>query len=222
MKILITAGGTSEPIDQVRILTNRSTGHTGAELARLLATHGHQITLLRAVTAEAVPEIKQLLFDSFDSLDFTLQTLLAQEKFDLIMHAAAVSDYRLDRVEINGETVAEQPPKLPSGAQITLRLIPTHKIIDRLLSYAQTYRPLVIGFKLTSHATEEQARQAAARVQADWVLHNDTLDIQAGKRIFTVYKQGEKKQCLHGLLAVADWVNSLSVPNAKIPVGQIA
>ena len=219
MKILITAGGTSEPIDQVRILTNRSTGHTGAELARLLRAQGHQITLLRATAAEAVPEIKQLLFDSFDSLDFTLQTLLAQEKFDLIIHAAAVSDYRLDHVEINGKTVVGQLPKLPSGAPITLRLIPTHKIIDRLLVYSQPHRPCVIGFKLTSHATEEQARQAAARVQADWVLHNETLDIQAGKRIFTVYRHGEKKQCLHGLPAVADWVNRLPVPNAKIPVG---
>ena len=215
MKILITAGGTNEPIDQVRVLTNRSTGHTGAELARLLAARGHQLTLLRATTAEAVPEIKQLLFDSFDGLDVTLQTLLAREKFNLIVHAAAVSDYRLARVEINGETVAGQLSKLPSGAQLTLRLSPTHKIIDRLVEYARPHRPCVIGFKLTCHATDAQARQAAARVSADWVLHNDTLDIQEGKRIFTVYRCGEKKQCLHGLPAVADWLDGLFVPNAK-------
>lgn len=213
MKFLITAGGTAEPIDAVRVLSNLSTGHTGAQLAKQLAGRGHQVILLRSVRAEPAQHagVCEVLFDTFESLDRALQNILAAEKIDWIIQAAAVSDYRVSGIEIEGKIYSSVPAKLPSGRALCLHLSPTYKIIDRLPTYARENRPGIIGFKLTAQATALQAQQAAARVRADWVVQNDTADLRAGKRIFTLYQQGQKNLCLDGIPALADWIDGLSV-----------
>ena len=209
MKILITSGGTAEPVDGVRFLTNFSTGHTGAVLARNLQQMGHQVTLLRAARAEAAPEAEERLFTDFYSLDQTLKKILACEDFDLVVQAAAVGDFAVESVQINGQNFApDQLPKIPSGLSVRLLLKPTHKIIDRIACYARR-RPVVVGFKLTNGLSQPAAQEAASRVQADWVVQNDLTDIRAGKRIFTLYRNGQKIQQIKGLDSLAQWLGTL-------------
>lgn len=209
MKILITSGGTAEPVDGVRFLTNFSTGHTGAVLARRLQQMGHKVTLLRSARAEAAPKAEELLFSDFYSLDQTLKKILAREDFDLVVQAAAVGDFAVESVQINGQDfVPAQLPKIPSGVSVRLLLKPTHKIIDRLISYARN-RPVVVGFKLTNGLSQTAAQEAAARVQANWVVQNDLTDIQAGKRIFTLYCNGQRIQQINGVDSLAQWLGAL-------------
>src|SRR5688500_5204993 len=104
MKILITSGGTREPIDQVRFITNFSTGKTGALLTDYFCETGHEVTQFfgegsmvsrRAATKQS--------YSSFQDLDQKLRALLKSENFDAIIHLAAVSDYSVSDVEFEGK-----------------------------------------------------------------------------------------------------------------------
>lgn len=209
MKFLITSGGTVEPIDAVRVLTNISSGHTGAVLATYLLQKNHDVTLLRSIHAEPVPKTENIVFDSFKSLDAALRALLAHENFDVIIHAAAVSDFTVDKISQQGKeiSVADQQ-KIKSGLPLVLYLKPTFKVIDRLLQYASN-RPTVVGFKLTSGANPDQVKEAVLKVKADWVVHNDMTDIRARRRIFTIYQQGTAKKHLSSVEELAAWLSDL-------------
>lgn len=216
MNVLVTSGGTAEPVDGVRFLTNFSTGHTAAVLARELQKAGHTVHLLRARRAENVPEVEQSFFTDFRSLDEALRALLAQRDFDLIVHAAAVADFAVESVQIDGrDFVPAQLAKIHGASEVRLLLKPTYKIIDRLPSYARR-RPLIVGFKLTNGASAVQAQQAAARVCADWVVQNDLKDIQSGRRIFSLYWQGQKMQEIEGTVALAAWLGQLTAAEDEI------
>ena len=206
MRVLITSGGTAEAVDGVRCLSNFSTGHTGAVLARELKALGAEVLLLRAEKAESATDIAQELFSDFKSLDEALRRLLAGEAFDMVIHAAAVADFTVERVEIDGRFfLPAQLPKISSGAAVSLHLKPTYKIIDRLPAYASN-RPLIVGFKLTNGATQAQAAQAAAKVTADCVVQNDLADIREGKRLFTLYRGGQKGRQIEGTEALAKYL----------------
>lgn len=174
MKVLITAGGTREPIDRVRYLSNGSTGKTGAALADALNKLGHQVHLLRgtgAVTPQASPP--GTVFTSAENLETQMHTLLARGDFEAVIMAAAVADYRPDHVHAG---------KLDSAADsIALKLVRVPKILPRLRGFSP--RPLrVIGFKLTAGADASARRAAVARQFAeggvDAVVHNDLAEIQ--------------------------------------------
>ena len=176
MRILITSGATREPIDAVRFLSNVSTGRTGALIADALTRHGHTVTLLHGVTAVRSPHAAVSgTFDSTADLQARLQRLLGTGDFDAVIHAAAVSDYRPD---------TSHSGKLSSYAnELTLRLVPTPKLLPALKSYAP--RPLrVIGFKLTAGADEAARRTAVEKLFAagtvDAVIHNDMDDLATG------------------------------------------
>ena len=99
MKILITAGGTSEKIDEVRYITNHATGGLGAMLAQaFLNDAAHEITYLHGRNA-LLPSGEGLTLVPIDSVNHLLKTmtqLLATEKFDVVIHSMAVSDYQLN------------------------------------------------------------------------------------------------------------------------------
>ncbi len=93
-RILITAGGTREPIDSVRYIGNTSSGRTASRLADELTQAGHRVTWLGADDA-VMPRLScdMQRFCSFADLALQLQTLLAADDYDMVIHAAAVSDF---------------------------------------------------------------------------------------------------------------------------------
>jgi phosphopantothenoylcysteine synthetase/decarboxylase len=175
MKILVTAGATREPIDAVRFLSNVSTGATGAALADELARRGHAVTVLKGTGAVPPKNVSDVeTFSSSEDLLRRLQTRLSGGDFAAVVMAAAVADYRPNKV-LDG--------KMPSDAEErTLRLVRNEKILPRLQSFAA--RPLrVVGFKLTVGADAE-ARRAAVSAQfaaggVDAVVHNDLVEIRS-------------------------------------------
>lgn len=97
MNVLITAGGTSERIDQVRHLMNRSTGRLGKALAEYFSTFSEcQITYVHGKNA-VLPALENHTFypiESVGDLEKTLKKLLSDNHYDIIIHAMAVSDYQ--------------------------------------------------------------------------------------------------------------------------------
>jgi phosphopantothenoylcysteine decarboxylase/phosphopantothenate--cysteine ligase len=179
LRILVTSGGTAEPIDGVRVLTNTSTGRTGAGLASYLTGRGHEVILLRARSAVKAGAVsREELFSTFAELDTALKRLLGGEHFDAVIHAAAVSDFGIESVVTDG---VAQPPggvKLESAsAPVTLRLRPLPKLVDSLRADSRNPRVTVVAFKLTTDAKPAAVNAAVEalmqRSGADLVVHND-------------------------------------------------
>ncbi len=178
LRVLVTGGGTTEPIDGVRVLSNTSTGATSALMAGHFARCGHAVTLLRARSAVgAEAGVRDETFGTFAELDAALTRLLGGEDFDAVIHAAAVSDFAVDAILVDG---VAQPPgvaKLGSDAAPTLRLRRNPKLLDTLRARSRNGAVRVVAFKLTRGATVAQAHEAVAtlfaRSAVDFVVHND-------------------------------------------------
>lgn len=188
LRLLVTSGGTSEPIDAVRVLTNVSTGRTGAGLAAAWSRSGHRVTLLRARTAApAEGPCREETFGSCADLDAALGRLLQGEEFDAVVHAAAVSDFSVESVVAGGRVQAPGAGKLESEGAPVLRLRRNPKLIDGLRARSRNPRIRIVGFKLTAGAEPSAARAAVAalfaRARPDWVVHND-LARRAGSEAF--------------------------------------
>jgi phosphopantothenoylcysteine decarboxylase/phosphopantothenate--cysteine ligase len=160
----------------VRVITNTSTGGTGALLAEHFAACGHDVVLLRAHTARPA-RCREETYGTFAELDAALGRLLGSETFEVVVHAAAVSDFAVEAVEVGG--VERQPGqgKLGSDTAPTIRLKRNPKLLDTLRARSRNPAVCVVAFKLTQGADEEGARVAVGRLLAvggaDFVVHND-------------------------------------------------
>ncbi len=215
MTILITSGATREPIDDVRFLSNVSTGSTGARIAEALASRGHAVTVLRGENAVMPRDVNEVLtFGSTADLETKLKAQLGTGRFDVVIQCAAVSDYRPDTVTDG---------KLSSYAdELTIRLVPTPKLLPALKSHAPNALK-VIGFKLTSGADADGRTAAVAKVFAsgtvDVVIQNDLKEMAASgdDRPFRAYRAGQPEpELLAGLEALIDWFDSALAPAGKI------
>lgn len=178
LRVLVTGGGTTEPIDGVRVLSNTSTGATSALIAGHFARCGHEVTLLRARSAvRAEAGTRDETFGTFAELDAALTRLLRGADFDAVIHAAAVSDFAVDAIVVDGVSHPPGGAKLGSDAAPTLRLRRNPKLLDTLRARSRNGSLRVVAFKLTRGATVAQTHEAVAtlfaRSAVDFVVHND-------------------------------------------------
>ncbi len=167
MRVIVTAGGTREAIDDVRFLTNVSTGRFGYELASAFHLRGCDVVLLApeemrdrrwyALPFDPVPYV------GVHDLAERLHAAIAARRPDAILMAAAVSDY----------VVADRAPgKLSSEAEeLTLRLVRAPKILAGLRERCGE-ATFLAGFKLLSGVPEEELRRVA-----EAQTRRDRLDI---------------------------------------------
>ena len=123
-------------------------------------------------------------YDTFDDLEALLTKTLTSGFYDVIVHLAAVSDFVVANVAESG--------KLPSGAETTLQLVPTKK----LLKFIREKMPssTIVGFKLTSSASAPESLSAVRKVfenGADYVVHNDQTTITDDGHVFSLYNNDE-------------------------------
>jgi len=178
LRVLITSGGTAEPVDGVRVLTNTSTGATGAGLADHFARCGHEVVLLRARSAVAAgAALRTEIFGSFAELDAALTRLLGEENFDVVIHAAAVSDFGIAAIVVDGVRQPLGAAKLDSRAGLALELKLQPKLVNALRARSRNPALAVVAFKLTNGSTPTAAASAVQTLrdaaQADFVVHND-------------------------------------------------
>lgn len=200
-RVLVTAGGTREPIDAVRHIGNRSSGSTAARMADTLAGMGHAVTWLGAASAIRPEKSLQMeTFETFSDLDQSLQRLLGEQHYDLVVHAAAVSDFRVDN-DASGQG------KLDSANALTLRLVPNPKLLHGLKAHSLNPDLKVVGFKLTVGANRDAAAGAVARQFArgavDAVVHNDLELMQPGRHPMWLFLPGQAPVEYEGPAAMA-------------------
>jgi phosphopantothenoylcysteine decarboxylase/phosphopantothenate--cysteine ligase len=167
MRCIVTAGPTYEPLDQVRRLTNHSTGRLGSELTNHLAASGHEVTLLIGQQATWRGERDAARVETFtttDNLRLRLRAL-ADEGWDAVFHAAAVSDFTFGKAfsrDAKGALHEVQSGKFSTrGEPILVELLPTSKIIAELRGWFP--RATIIGWKYEVDGTREETIEKASR-----------------------------------------------------------
>jgi phosphopantothenoylcysteine decarboxylase/phosphopantothenate--cysteine ligase len=169
---IVTAGPAYEPLDDVRRLTNFSTGRLGTELANYLAARGHNVLLLLGEQATYAGERRAQRVESFSTtadLHGKLKALAAK-KADAIFHAAAVSDFSFGRVF--APDAANKLVEIKSAKKISTRqgkllveLLPTSKIIAELRGWFP--RAKIVGWKFEADGSHADAVAAARRQLAE-------------------------------------------------------
>lgn len=167
MKCLVTAGPTYEPLDEVRRLTNFSTGRLGTELAEFLDRQGHEVILLRGYYStwpEPRAGFRRLTFTTTDSLRRLLCDLAALTA-GAVFHAAAVNDFSFGRVwerSAGGQLVELQAAKLGTRAGTLLaELVPAPKLITELRGWFP--KAFLAGWKYELDGTQPEAIAKAAQ-----------------------------------------------------------
>ncbi len=192
-KVIVTAGGTQEPLDPVRVLTNRSSGRQGYALAQAALDAGAQVTLITTPTALTPPVGAQVIGveTAKQMLDCVLQE--AQDSHALIM-AAAVADFR-------PKHQAQDKIKKESGVP-QIELEGTEDILKSVSSQrlsAQRERPLVIvGFAAESRDLLENATVKLKSKGLDFIAANDISAGDAGfavetNRVTLLFADGRKE-----------------------------
>jgi len=200
MNCLVTAGPTIEPLDQVRRLTNRSTGRLGCALAAYLAEHGHRVTLLLAEQAIALPagNLPQVLrFETTADLRALLEKL-AGASIQAVFHAAAVSDFRFRRVWTgppDGPRTEVRAGKIPTAHDsLWAELTPTPKLIAHLRAWFP--HAWLVGWKYEVDGGRaqviEQARRQITTYRTDLCVANGPA---YGQGFGVVQAHGEVRHC---------------------------
>ncbi|MBF0593337.1 MAG: hypothetical protein HQL22_00045 [Candidatus Omnitrophica bacterium] len=154
-RILITSGPTSVPIDDMRVITNRSTGEMGRLLAAVFVKVGANVTLLEGAVTTALPlpsavQLKKFYF--YDELAIALKNEVLKA-YDIVVHAAAVSDFSLKKI-FKG--------KIDSHDQKLLALKPTVKLIGLIKKFAPA--TCLVGFKFETDIVKKSTLQKAKRL----------------------------------------------------------
>lgn len=180
MKCVVTAGPTYEPLDEVRRLTNFSTGRLGSELASALTAAGHEVTLLVGQLATWRGERHAAQVETFTTTASLREKLaaLAGSGIGAVFHAAAVSDFAFGQVWVRGEGGELQSV---TGGKLSTRqgrllaeLVPTPKVIAALRGWFPDAR--LAGWKYevdggTNHACA-LARQQLSECRTDVCVVN--------------------------------------------------
>lgn len=172
-KILITAGGTRQAIDQMRFITNRSTGMLGYSLAATAAFWGADVTLVSTMPlAVNNPEIKHIIsVDSAEEMQRVVQSQIVD--YDYLFMAAAVSDFTC---ELSGE-------KIKRADRYQLNLIGTPDILKSIAHLKA--EKIFVGFCLEDENLIEVAYQKLKEKKLDYIIANTSKTI--GKSIRSVH-----------------------------------
>ena len=202
-KIIVTAGGTSEPIDEIRAITNKSTGLLGSKIAKAFCLRDDVEKVYYVCGKGAVrPEddkIEEMPIQSTMDLLNAMKNLTSREDIDIIIHSMAVSDYttasfvsleEMLRLLAEGdcETVEEVAAllekedfrkkynKLPSSIDDPIIML---KQTPKVLSLLRDLAPdaVIVGFKLLDHVSHEELMKVAEnqinKNRTDFCLAND-------------------------------------------------
>ena len=186
-KVLVTAGGTEEPLDPVRFLGNRSTGRMGYAIAEAAARRGAETILVtgptgldipagvRAIKVRSAREMEQAVLEEYDSTD-------------VVIKAAAVADYRPK------ETSSQKIKK--SDGELTLTLVRNPDILYELGQRKK--HQILVGFAAETNDLEAYAKKKLEKKNLDFIVANDVSAKDAGfgtdtNRVQIFYRDGREE-----------------------------
>jgi phosphopantothenoylcysteine decarboxylase/phosphopantothenate--cysteine ligase len=167
--VVVSAGGTREPIDPVRYLGNRSSGRMGNAIAVAATERGAIVTLVTTVAAPDDPSISVVRVDTAEEMRAAVRAALPGAA--LLVMAAAVADYRAGEVAMR---------KLKKRASLTLELIPTVDILGSLAGDPVRDGVLVVGFAAETDDITTNAARKLADKQLDLIVLNDVSRTDIG------------------------------------------
>ena len=187
-RVLVSAGGTREPLDAVRFLGNRSSGRMGVALAEVSRKRGANVTLLAANLAVPLPPGVEVV--ETPTAQAMLEAALARRDADLVLMAAAVADYRPT------EHVHAKRPKDDRSWRIELE--PTADVLHSL-GEGRTNGQVLVGFAAeTGPEGLARAREKLNRKRVDLVVYNDVARDDIGfdsgdNEVVLVTASGERR-----------------------------
>jgi phosphopantothenoylcysteine decarboxylase / phosphopantothenate---cysteine ligase len=186
MRVLITAGPTREYIDDIRYISNESSGIMGLALAQEAIKRGFEVTLVLGPTS-ITPMYGVKVIPVVSAQEMTEKTLKELEGgYDLLISAAAIADYTIEKVK----------GKIRSRGEMTLKLTPTKKLIEEARKRHPKLR--IVAFKAECGGSTKELLAAAKRVKAhaDMVVLNDVSRSIFGSQDTEVYIICDDVKCV--------------------------
>jgi phosphopantothenoylcysteine decarboxylase/phosphopantothenate--cysteine ligase len=178
-KVLVTSGGTTEPIDDVRSITNFSTGQTGYTVAAALAKLGHEVTLVQSRLSHFQlhhePNTRAVAYTTTSEFADAVKKELHSDSYDAIIHAAAVADYHVEKT----------PGKIQSNEPFSLKLIPNEKVLKSVRGWSKNPQLKVISFKLTSNHSDTKLDS----YDSEWIIHNELKDVKGAQHGGVIFQK---------------------------------
>jgi phosphopantothenoylcysteine decarboxylase / phosphopantothenate---cysteine ligase len=171
--IVVSAGGTAEPIDPVRFIGNRSTGRMGAAVAQAALDRGARVTIVAGRTEVPLPPDARLVrAETTAAMRDSVLAAVVGDAADALVMAAAVADFRPVRVA---------DTKLTRDGALTLELEPTTDILAEVGQRAAGLdpRPYVVGFAAETGSLQRIADKLR-RKGADLIVANDVAEPGSG------------------------------------------
>jgi len=192
LRVLVTAGGTAEPIDAVRSVTNRSSGKMGFAIAGEAARRGAEVVLVAGVTSLPAP-LGVRRVDVRSALEMRDAVLAEFDGASIVIKAAAVADFRPSEVserKLKKEELAE-------GESMTLEFVQNPDILEEIS--ARKGDRTVVGFAAESHDVVAAAKRKLARKGCDLIVANDISRSDAGfdvdeNAVLFVWPSGEVEE----------------------------
>ncbi|WP_019205826.1 bifunctional phosphopantothenoylcysteine decarboxylase/phosphopantothenate--cysteine ligase CoaBC [Limosilactobacillus ingluviei] len=171
--LLVTAGGTREPLDPVRYIGNRSSGKMGVAIVKAALAAGAKVTLIAGTVQVALPTHPRL---TVQRVTTTAEMLAAaQDAFptvDAVVMAAAVADFR-------PATVSDQKIKKQAGQEaFTVQLVKNPDILATLGAKKTTQ--VIMGFAAETNDLLAHAKEKLAKKHADYIVANDVSQAGSG------------------------------------------
>ena len=166
--ILITAGGTREPIDPVRFLGNRSSGKMGLALAEAAVARGAKVILVTAALGEVALAWEVVRVGAAAEMQAAVMENLPRAT--VVVMAAAVADYRVADVA---------PQKLKKAGTLTLELVRNEDILQRVVAERRA-GTVVIGFAAETEHVLEEGRRKLREKRVDAIVANDVSRADSG------------------------------------------
>ena len=171
--IVVSAGGTAEPIDPVRFIGNRSTGKMGAAIAEAALARGARVTVVAGRVEVALPAAATVVHaETTAAMRAAVLEAVLDRRADALVMAAAVADFRPRRAA---------DTKLVRGGSLTLELEPTEDILAEVGARARDLRPrpVIVGFAAETGSLD-RAPDKLRRKGADLLVANDVAEPGSG------------------------------------------
>ena len=195
LNVVVTSGGTREYLDEVRVLTNISTGKLGARIATVFMKHGHDVTYVAPKSAVEPDDVdyNRIKVTNVKSLMDAMEMLVP--KADVVIHSMAVSDFTFDLKEA---TKISSDSAEAFVEHIRKTITKTPKVIANF----RTWNPkaILVGFKFTVGKTSKELMEIANKLMAD-----NSLDMVFANDKTQMQKEGEHV----GTLLMKDWSEKL-------------
>ena len=169
LKALVTAGPTSEYIDPVRFITNKSSGKQGYEIAKCLRDNGFDTTLISGKTS--IKPLDGVNFVSVETAEEMFKESLNNLPTDVAIFSAAVSDFKVKNYKST---------KIKKNEEFNLELEKNIDILNHISNHNSLRPKITIGFAAETNNLSTNAKEKLNEKNCDWVIANDVSDQTIG------------------------------------------